>query len=428
MRRLPCVLPLPPRLTRRQPPFPRCCSSPDHGSIDLVLPKRQPRCPLLPIQRLPRSYPSQGGRRCAFIIYRLDPYFILYFILVVRTKVEHDGKLLPAKFITVSVKCCESRLGRVGTLHSNTLVDYSQVLWSKPDDRDYSDVGDFEFPFRITLPPDVAGHSTLTFPDFRAYWRIEAVIQHIPISGVGSRNIKHFELPLIRFDLPQNASSSLSSQLQLGLQTNKPRAPRIRYSLITPAYPVGPLDLVSILFRLQPQDSHVSIRSASVIIERRIELNDVSAPPSPHPTGTVTVTLESNSQSSSRAGSIAPDSPNSSTFEIHTPSLAASSSRSLAVQESPSVSSGDTTKPLIHHIRTPTPPPPIQTLDIPLKTISTSVAGVESSGRFTQDTDGVWSKTLTLQWPATKSSSRWTIGETVQSELVTVRFFVKAKV
>jgi hypothetical protein len=40
----------------------------------------------------------------------------------------------------------------------------------------------------------------------------------------------------------------------------------------------------------------------------------------------------------------------------------------------------------------------------------------------------MWSKTLTLQWPAAKTHSRWTIGETITSELASVKFFVRAKV
>jgi len=40
----------------------------------------------------------------------------------------------------------------------------------------------------------------------------------------------------------------------------------------------------------------------------------------------------------------------------------------------------------------------------------------------------VYSKTLTLQWPAAKSHSRWAIGETISSELVSVKYFVRTKI
>jgi len=45
-----------------------------------------------------------------------------------------------------------------------------------------------------------------------------------------------------------------------------------------------------------------------------------------------------------------------------------------------------------------------------------------------RDDEGVWSKTLTLQWPAARSHSRWAIGETIQSDLVSVKFFVRIKI
>ena len=54
------------------------------------------------------------------------------------------------------------------------LVDYTELLWSKPEGQEYAEIGDTEFPFRIILPADVGGHSTMTFPDYRIFWRIEA--------------------------------------------------------------------------------------------------------------------------------------------------------------------------------------------------------------------------------------------------------------
>jgi hypothetical protein len=100
----------------------------------------------------------------------------------VRTKVDDDAKYLSAKSITVSVRCYETRVGRVGTLHSNILVDYTQVLWSKPDDQEWAEIGDLDFPFRITLPVDVAGYSKTTFQEYRIFWRVEAgMLTHVSV-------------------------------------------------------------------------------------------------------------------------------------------------------------------------------------------------------------------------------------------------------
>lgn len=48
------------------------------------------------------------------------------------------------------------------------------MLWSKPTGLDWGDLGDADFPFRITLPKNVGGYSTANFQDYRIFWRIEA--------------------------------------------------------------------------------------------------------------------------------------------------------------------------------------------------------------------------------------------------------------
>jgi len=92
----------------------------------------------------------------------------------VRTKVDADLKTLPAKSLTVSVRCYETRTGRVNTLHSKVLVDYTQVLWTKEDGVEYEQIGNLEFPFRLSIPAKVAGFSTAVFVDYRCMWRVEA--------------------------------------------------------------------------------------------------------------------------------------------------------------------------------------------------------------------------------------------------------------
>jgi hypothetical protein len=93
---------------------------------------------------------------------------------VVRTKLDEDNKPILAKSLTVSVRAYESRQSRLGTSHSRLLVDYSQTLWKKSEDEPYAELGEFEAPFKITLPKRVAGFSTANYQDFRTFWRLEA--------------------------------------------------------------------------------------------------------------------------------------------------------------------------------------------------------------------------------------------------------------
>ncbi|KIM49441.1 hypothetical protein M413DRAFT_438626 [Hebeloma cylindrosporum] len=365
---------------------------------------------------------------------------------IVRTKLDADLKTLQARSLTISVRCYESRIGRVNVLQSNILVDYTQVLWTKPDGVDYEQIGNLEFPFRISIPAKVAGFSTAIFVDYRCMWRVEAVLTHAPLSGVGSRQIRHFELPLIRYDLPPSGPIAPTLEPLLNQETNKPRAPRLRYSINSPKSPIGPLDLVPIPIHLKPLDRGVSIRSASVIVERRIFLRDVGQAPSSTLSPPIPGTLQPNPSTSSLAGPSSPpllQSPSSkSTYPDSPPYLYHEQEPELSSTLSLTSSVPTVTPGAIFHSTaslasetTPLLPNSSNHLNIPLssqtpsvKVIVNPIAGAESSGNFALDAQGMWSKTLTLQWPAPKSHSRWAIGETITSELVSVKFFIRAKV
>lgn len=102
---------------------------------------------------------------------------VLNQIQAIRTKVDPvHGKALPSKSLTVSVKCYESRIGRLGTTHCNVLAEYTQIIWSKQDDEEYGVLGDFESSFRILVPAKSPGFSTTTFQEYRIFWRVEASV------------------------------------------------------------------------------------------------------------------------------------------------------------------------------------------------------------------------------------------------------------
>jgi hypothetical protein len=98
----------------------------------------------------------------------------------VRTKLDADLRTLQATSLTISIRCYESRIGRVNILQSNILVDHTQVLWSKSDDVEYEPVGNLDYPFRLTLPTKIGGFSTAVFVDYRCMWRVEAGVYSIP--------------------------------------------------------------------------------------------------------------------------------------------------------------------------------------------------------------------------------------------------------
>ncbi|THG98590.1 hypothetical protein EW026_g3629 [Hermanssonia centrifuga] len=93
---------------------------------------------------------------------------------IVRTRLDEDQKPIPAFSLTIYVRSYEARQTRTGSLHSRILAEYSQTVWRKPDGQDYASLGDFEHPFKITLPKRVAGYSTANYQDYRTFWRVEA--------------------------------------------------------------------------------------------------------------------------------------------------------------------------------------------------------------------------------------------------------------
>ncbi|KAJ3811540.1 hypothetical protein F5876DRAFT_39439 [Lentinula aff. lateritia] len=343
---------------------------------------------------------------------------------VVGTKLDADLKQLPAKQITVSVRCYEFRLGRIGgVVSSKMVVDYTQVLWSKPDGNEFFDLGEVECPFKITVPPRSGGFSTVSFVEYRCVWRVEASISHAHISGIGTRLTKHVDLPLVRYDLPAFLPSPRIymhiTAAYLDRVVTKPKGLALQYTVWAPREPIGPTDLLPISIHVLPKERNISIRSASVVVERRIQFNESQSPVS---------------TSSSSAIPISPT-PSVSSFMTYSPASQKFpvSSRSFSTMTSPqsgypsSVSLASDVRPLL--------PQPQYSRDrsdssesLVGKPIVLPIAASESSGPFSQAENGIWSKTLTVQWPSAKPSSRWGIGETIHSDLVSVRFFARVKI
>lgn len=150
-----------------------------------------------------------------------------------------------------------------------------------------------------------------------------------------------------------------------------------------------------------------------------MQLSDAPSPPMSPVTPSSSISyprVPSSSAISQQSSSSLSYSP---TLSYQEPSRTASSSSLSSTSNImyPSVSSFHSTRPLISHSAPHFAPP-----------IVNPIAGTDSSGPFSRGDDGMWSKTLTLQWPAAKSNSRWTIGETIQSDLISVRFFIRVKV
>ena len=254
--------------------------------------------------------------------------------------------------------------------------------------------------------------------------------------GIGSRLVKSAELPFVRYDVPSSIPlPSLPSPDLLPHQTTKSRAPAIRYYVSVPTDAVGPHDILSVGVFLRPLDPSVSVRSASLTVERRIELRE-NSPASPTSASTLSPPNISPTSSREAFPSLSRTPSATSISPPPSPIMPASGSTFTldTISTAQTATSANSQLPLLARDRAreqdhPASPPSSWT-GAPYKVINNTVAGTENvSGRFVRDVQtGVWSRTLTMQWPASRSSARWALGETMATELVRVRFFVKVKV
>lgn len=221
------------------------------------------------------------------------------------------------------------------------------------------------------------------------------------MTGLGSRQIRYFDLNLIRHDVafPTSIGPAFQSHSETG-------SPRIQYRMVTPSYAVGPSDHISVSVRFQPVDPMTVIQAMCVIIERRIQLRETSAsPPAECPY------TDDSPPATARSTSGIPASTRSSPTLV--PSTLASTS---------SVNLIPTTR--VERKRSQSPS---NTTIMPSRTVAHSVASTEVVSA-TADPDGTYYHTFGLTLPQPKSAGHWSLGETMRTDLVTVRFFVRVKV
>ena len=284
--------------------------------------------------------------------------------------------------------------------------------------------------------------SLVSLPSFQIIYKgICTVMHHSHVFAVGSRQIKAYDLWLQRYDIPRLYRENMPSPARC-LQIQKPRPPGIRYQLLTPTNPVGPLDIVTIPVLIHPMDPSVVLRSINLIVERRIDLSETSVLPSrqAHTASPLFNEEEDSSNSTIRANGNSENGSTStvklsnesrSTFNllgepststklgVSPPIVPMSSTSTLSsTYTADSYGSSIEQRPLLQPVMT----------DLPSKSVSLTVLAVEGQGPFVKDADGVYNRSLTLQWPATKPSSHWAMGETMRTEMINVRFFIKVKV
>ncbi|KAG9097079.1 hypothetical protein FS749_007097 [Ceratobasidium sp. UAMH 11750] len=318
---------------------------------------------------------------------------------VVRTRLEEDAKPVTASAVTVSLRCYEARIGRVGVIRSNVILEQTQTLWSPPTGSVHGTLGAAELPFKIVLPPTAAGNSNFNLQEYRVYWRIEAAIHHPHIPGVGTRQVKCFDVNLVRYNKP--STSSLPRPSTSNASTSA------RCELDFPRQSVAPLDPIPVSLRIHARPG-TSVQRVTFALERQIDMFDASpsTPMTQLPSPPVTLAR----QLSREYSPIACDS---------SATLQSFSSTTALLPSSPQ------SEQRFYPSRKRSPSPSSQLLAA--KTIEAVLATAEVSELPTLQ-GGLCTANSTLQVPLPKSSGHWSVGETMQAGLARVRFFVTAKV
>lgn len=90
--------------------------------------------------------------------------------------------------------------------------------------------------------------------------------------GVGHRQIKTYDLTLMRYDPGDPLPPSPSVWCHVRARSKQSS---LRYVINTPPFPLGPMDLVPITLKLNPSNPATTVHSIAVAVERRLEFNNL---------------------------------------------------------------------------------------------------------------------------------------------------------
>jgi len=226
----------------------------------------------------------------------------------VRTSLEADRKSVRARSLCVRVRCYEAdtspAAGASATLKPSTatgtsssgastsahiptrsavhvLYEASQEVWraSESDSTAYGDLGELSSAFRIVLPVDAVGPSTMQFRHWKVWWQVEAVILQEPTSFFGAEQKSSWPLPLIR-----HAPPSSPTPLRWTRDVDVAEHPRhsvtgvpLNYAIHTDSTAYGPGEPLRLAFEYEKLDPRVNVRKVSASIDRVVTVDSSSS-------------------------------------------------------------------------------------------------------------------------------------------------------
>ncbi len=303
----------------------------------------------------------------------------------VITRLPQLGQPLPVKSVSVLVRCYEVRSnGPFGADSEHVLWEKAKKVWEPPTGVEYVGLGDWEHPFRISIPPeavDIAA-SAQCLREWKVIWRLEVAVDHQPIPYVGWKISKAYGLNLHNHRLPLLPPLSPPQAIHVGTDCTT-----TQIFLNSPHGAYGPGDTFNVSFHAKPDDPTTAIKKAIVVLERRIELLDHKASPKP-------------------------------SLRDVSPESAASSRLSSVFRRSASP------RPHFHRILSD-PTSPITDSGSSGRVIKDKVAEVICE-QPTPGSGGAYWCRAAIDLP--KRGGKWDLGETVVTKLVSVTYELKVKI
>ncbi|KZO95220.1 hypothetical protein CALVIDRAFT_564997 [Calocera viscosa TUFC12733] len=293
---------------------------------------------------------------------------------MLRTRRDpEDRNPVAASSVIVAVRCYEFRLNKAGAIAKQNLIASDETcLWSAANANEPVEVGDWDLPFRISLPVTFGGISTVSHQEYKVSWKIEAVIHHAPMFGLGTRLVKAVPLNILRYSVPPAL------------------LPPTQHCVNVPHHPIGPDDPFTVRLHLPQPPPHMAFSHVSIQVDRTLEMPEASPPTSPEAQRISLLGTVFARPSSSGSGASAP----AMSSRRHSPT------RRSPSPIRPSTSTGVPAARTSTHI--------IMTTDFPLDPFAAE-------------------QHVTLALPRPPSSGHWSLGETSITSLCVSRFFVRLR-
>ncbi|SCV74764.1 BQ2448_7793 [Microbotryum intermedium] len=232
----------------------------------------------------------------------------------VKTMIEEDRKPIKASSVVVRVRCYETELvptRRKGFKKTHVLYERECEVWTAAASRApssssdqvgaWAPLGDFSSPFKVVIPSDNSGVSTCTFKNYRVWWQIEGgesipglavdqivgfavplmltfgafpnaslVINHKPMAMLGASRTISYQIPLLRYPSPM---SSPLPPVTWDSTTSLGATPGLDFTIRCPTASVLQSDEIAFFLFFHSNDARLQVKKVQFSLDRHMTVD-----------------------------------------------------------------------------------------------------------------------------------------------------------